>query len=216
MQYWKPGDIYNVACPRCGQSVEFFKDETARRCGACGHRFVNPSLDFGCAAYCPFAEQCIGTLPEEAVAVRENLLKDRVAVAMKRHYRSDFQRIGRAARRARLAERLGRESQAPLAVLLIAAYLRDMPAEDARQLLAGLGARQELTEQVLALLSPVADSAAAGLTLVADLLQDTEWLLGWEARAKTASSDPATFEQQLQVELRTAAGRQEARALLAQ
>ena len=34
MQFWKPGDIYEVDCPGCGRTVEFFKDDTARRCGA--------------------------------------------------------------------------------------------------------------------------------------------------------------------------------------
>ena len=33
MQFWKPGDIYEVECPGCGRTVEFFKDDTARRCG---------------------------------------------------------------------------------------------------------------------------------------------------------------------------------------
>ena len=26
MQYWKPGSIFEVACPRCGRPVEFFQD----------------------------------------------------------------------------------------------------------------------------------------------------------------------------------------------
>ena len=74
MQYWKPGAIFEASCPQCGQTVEFFKDDTARKCGKCGHRFVNPQMDFGCAAYCPYAEQCLGTLPEGLAAQKENLL----------------------------------------------------------------------------------------------------------------------------------------------
>ena len=27
MRYWKPGDIFNAKCPKCGGTVEFFKDE---------------------------------------------------------------------------------------------------------------------------------------------------------------------------------------------
>ena len=30
MQYWKPGAIFEEKCPQCGQTVEFFKDNTAR------------------------------------------------------------------------------------------------------------------------------------------------------------------------------------------
>lgn len=26
-RYWKPGDIFDVECPQCGNGVEFFKDE---------------------------------------------------------------------------------------------------------------------------------------------------------------------------------------------
>lgn len=215
LQYWKPGDIYDVPCPKCGKNVEFFKDETARRCSACGHRFVNPSLDFGCAAYCPFAEQCIGALPEEAAAVRENLLKDRVAVAMKRHYRQDFHRIGRAVRRARWIERLGRESQAPLAVMLIVAYLRDMSTAEAQQLLTSLSAREELITQAIALLTNETVPSTEPLALVADLLADAETLVSWEDTPAGSDGERQMRLQKLQNTLRTEAGRHEAQALLA-
>jgi hypothetical protein len=122
-RYWKPGAIFEVDCPECGKSVEFFKDDTARKCHHCGHRFVNPKMDFGCAAYCQFAEQCIGTLPPEVVAQQENLLKDRVALEMKRYFKSDFKRIGHATRVARHAEKIGIQEKANLAVILSAAYL---------------------------------------------------------------------------------------------
>ena len=75
--YWKPGAIFEAKCPKCGNAVEFFKDDTSRKCDKCGHRFVNPDMDFGCAAYCPYAEQCIGDLPPELIAQKEDLLKDR-------------------------------------------------------------------------------------------------------------------------------------------
>ena len=129
MQFWKPGDIYEVECPGCGRTVEFFKDDTARRCGHCGHRFANPKLDFGCAAYCPYAEQCIGDLPPEVVAQQEGLLKDKVAVAVKHYYGKDFRRIGHASRVARYAEKIAKAENANLAVVLTAAYLLDVDRE---------------------------------------------------------------------------------------
>jgi len=129
MQFWKPGDIYEVACPGCGRTVEFFKDDTARRCGHCGHRFANPKMDFGCAAYCPYAEQCIGDLPPEVVAQQEGLLKDKVAVAVKQYYGRDFRRIGHASRVARYAEKIAKAENANLAVVLTAAYLLDVDRE---------------------------------------------------------------------------------------
>ena len=95
-QYWKPGAIYDAKCPKCEQIVEFFKDDTMRKCSNCGHRFINPQLDFGCASYCQFAEQCIGNLPPELIAQKEDLLKDRVAIEMKKYFRTDFKRISNA------------------------------------------------------------------------------------------------------------------------
>ena len=132
-QYWKPGAIYEVKCPKCEKPVEFFKDDTARKCGHCGHRFVNPSMDFGCAAYCQYAEQCLGTLPDELLAQKEDLLKDRVAIEMKRYLKSDFKRIGRAGRAARYAERIAKKEEGVLPVILCAAYLRDIGAVEAER-----------------------------------------------------------------------------------
>ena len=59
-RFWKPGAIFEVPCPKCGRMVEFFKDESTRRCKQCGHKIINPKMDFGCAAYCKYAAQCLG------------------------------------------------------------------------------------------------------------------------------------------------------------
>lgn len=58
MQFWKPGDIFDVPCPECGNMVEFFKDESSKRCKKCGLRFKNPRLDLGCLEWCKYADQC--------------------------------------------------------------------------------------------------------------------------------------------------------------
>ena len=60
MRFWKPDDIFNVPCPACNSPVEFFKDDSSRRCRKCGYKFRNPKLDLGCAEYCPYAKQCLG------------------------------------------------------------------------------------------------------------------------------------------------------------
>ncbi|MDR1921392.1 MAG: hypothetical protein LBS31_06575 [Candidatus Adiutrix sp.] len=62
--FWRPGDIFDITCPGCGSQVEFFKDEARRRCQGCGHVFVNPRLNEGCAAWCKFADKCLGLNPE--------------------------------------------------------------------------------------------------------------------------------------------------------
>lgn len=167
-QYWKPGAIFNVKCPECGTEVEFFKDDTTRKCSKCGHRFLNPRLDFGCASYCQYAEQCIGNLPPELLAQKEDLLKDRVAIEMKRYLKQDFKRVGHAIRVARYAEQIGREEGGNLAVILCTAYLHDIGIKEAerkhnstdakyqeeegppiaREILTRLGAKQELIDEV--------------------------------------------------------------------
>jgi len=133
-QFWKPGDVYEVNCPSCGKSVEFFKDDPKRKCTYCGHYFVNPKLDFGCAAYCPYAEQCIGNLPSELILQKENLLKDRVAVEMKKYFQKDFKRIGHASKVSRYAEKIAlKEKDADLSVVLCSAYLHDIGIHEAER-----------------------------------------------------------------------------------
>jgi hypothetical protein len=167
-RYWKPGAIFEAKCPKCGNEVEFFKDDTTRICKKCSHRFLNPTMDFGCASYCQYAEQCIGDLPPELMAEREDLLKDRVAIEMKRCFKQDFKRIGHATRVARYAEKIGKEEHGNLAVILTAAYLHDVGIKEAerkhqstaaryqeeegppvaRGILSSVGAGEELIEEV--------------------------------------------------------------------
>jgi hypothetical protein len=196
-QYWTQGAIFEVPCPQCGQGVEFFKDDTTRKCSACGHRFINPRLDFGCASYCKFAEQCIGTLPPELVAQKEDLLKDRVAVAVKRYLKSDFKTIGRAARRARFAEELGRKSDVNLSVVLMAAYLweLDQPGNNgdkasvARSILDGLSAPEPLVAAVCDLLTAPRDlTAADDIEELKVVLQADAMVAGEEDKKKTISA----------------------------
>ena len=167
-RYWKPGAIFEVKCPNCGNEVEFFKDDTTRLCKKCAHRFVNPEMDFGCASYCPYAEQCLGDLPPELFAQRDDLLKDRVAIEMKRYFGQDFKRIGHAASVAGYAEQIVKEEKGNPAVVLCAAYLHDIGIHEAerkhnstaakyhqkegppiaRDILTRLGTREELVEEV--------------------------------------------------------------------
>jgi hypothetical protein len=229
MQYWKPGDIFETECPKCGGVVEFFKDDPARRCSACGHRFANPKMDFGCAAYCPYAEQCLGDLPPEVVAQQENLFKDRVALEMKRHFGGDFRRIGRAARAARYGEQLAKAEGANVAVVLSAVYLREVGEADpsgsgvsetqdaaaaAIRILSRLRASDALIDGVRAILEdPDAIDAAAALEarIVRDAMHlgEAEALLGRNPEAGRA------FMKELSRNFLTASGREAAGRLVA-
>lgn len=179
-RYWKPGAIFEATCPKCGKPVEFFKDDPTRRCGSCGHKFVNPNMDFGCAAYCRFAEQCIGELPPELLAERQELMKDRIAVEMKKHYRSDFKKIGHATRVARHAEKIAAEAGGDLPIILGAAYLHGTmenganDAADARNIMEKAGANEKMTDEVVAILSRLgADSPDAPAETPADAPADS-------------------------------------------
>lgn len=167
-RYWQEGAIYEVECPQCGNSVEFFKDESARKCKNCGHRFLNPRMDFGCASYCKFATQCLGELPPELMAKREDLLKDRVAVEMKLYFKRDFRRINHAMKVARYAEKIVKDEGGDPGVVIAAGYLHDIGIKEAerkfnsaaaryqeeegppvaREILDRLGARPEMIEEV--------------------------------------------------------------------
>ena len=167
-RYWGKDAIFEVKCPKCGNKVEFFKDDTARTCRVCGHRFLNPKMDFGCAAYCKYAEQCLGGLSPELIAQREGLFKDKVAIEMKRYFGNDFKRIAHASRVARYAESIGKEEGADMATVMAAAYLHDIGIKEAekkynstaskyqeelgppiaRRILERLGAKKELLDEV--------------------------------------------------------------------
>ncbi len=167
-RYWKGDAIYEVPCPNCGHMVEFFKDESTRKCKNCGNKVINPKMDFGCAAHCKFAAQCLGELPPELLAQREDLLKDRVAIEMKLTLKKDFKRVGQATRSARYAEKIANAEGADLAVVLSATYLQDVTVagqgetpttsqkiDAARAILEKLSAREDLITEVCEILEAV-------------------------------------------------------------
>ncbi len=235
-RYWTPEAIFEAKCPRCGSEVEFFKDDTTRTCRKCGHRFLNPGLDFGCASYCQYAEQCIGNLPPELIAQKEDLLKDRVAIEMKRYFGRDFKRVGHAARVARYAEQIGREEGANLAVVLVSAYLHDIGIKEAekrhhstaaryqeeegppvaRAILEKLGAGEGLVEEVCDIIAhhhhPRAEETINFKCLYdADLIVNLEEAREKTAKAERTSEQPAALQEE---RFFTPAGRRLARKIL--
>ncbi|MBL7225051.1 MAG: HD domain-containing protein [Desulfobacteraceae bacterium] len=232
-QYWKPGAIFDVKCPECGTGVEFFKDDTTRKCSKCGHRFLNPRLDFGCASYCQYAEQCIGDLPPELLAQKEDLLKDRVAIEMKRYFKQDFKRIGHASRVARYAEQIGREEGANLAVVLSAAYLHDIGIREAerkyqstaakyqeeegppiaREILTKLGAKQGLIDEVCGIIAhhhhPKEDE-----TVNFKSLYDADLITNLEEKQKENPTEPEKLTGIIEKSFLTGSGANLARKVL--
>jgi hypothetical protein len=202
MKYWKDNAIFEVPCPKCGTNVEFYKDDTTRKCSNCNHRFVNPKMDFGCASYCPFAEQCIGTLPEEFSGAKEALFKDKVAVGMKRFYGSDFKRIRQATVTAQHAENIAKSEKASLALVLCAAYLNEISHDDAQHILLTAGAGDDLVQKVMAI------HAALSLhndndSLAAKIVNDALTIRNWQERQKDREKESTVNEEDMASKLLT-------------
>ncbi len=225
MQYWNAEAIFEEKCPKCGKQVEFYKDDTSRKCHHCGNRFVNPKMDFGCAAYCQYAEQCIGTLPEEFAGAQDNLLKDKVAVEMKRYFKSDFHSIGHATRVARYAEAIGKIEGGNLAVTLCAAYLHNLgdtvhnsksgeTVTIAREILCRLDAKEPMTEAVCDLLIQQHEVATDSPSTESQILSDAKSLAYLEESCKREASESPGSTPQLTSEFATDEGKKQAEVIL--
>lgn len=171
MQYWQNDAIFEADCPECGASVEFYKDDTTRKCHGCDHRFVNPKLDFGCASYCQFAEQCLGTLPEDFLGSREDLIKDKVAVEVKRHYHTDFKSIKKTTNVARIVESLTKAEGGNMGVILCAALLHGLDKNDIAAILSKVGAAPPLIEAIESILVKTQNNSEE-IKLAHDILAD--------------------------------------------
>lgn len=201
MQYWKDDAIFDAKCPECDAVVEFYKDDTSRKCPKCEHRFVNPKLDFGCASYCQFAEQCLGTLPENFLGSREDLLKDKVAVLLKRHLKSDFKSIREATELAQFGENICKSEGGNLAVVLCAAYLHKVEDQVRDQILSDAGANESLTTTIYDTIKP--QKLATTSPLEAQILADAVALSGHKALLKLQASSAAKSTDPLKNDLFT-------------
>jgi hypothetical protein len=118
-QFWGPGDIHSIDCPKCGKPVEFFKDDIRRRCKKCGHLFLNPKLDLGCSKWCQFAEQCVGAMSKEE-------FKEVLVLAIKDYLDGDKDRLHHSLTVVDFAERILEEEKGNPKVAIAAAALYDI------------------------------------------------------------------------------------------
>jgi hypothetical protein len=214
MKYWKDDAIFEVNCPKCNAIIEFYKDDTTRKCSHCQHRLVNPKMDFGCASYCQFAEQCLGTLPEEFMGSREDLLKDKVAVEMKRYFHDDFKSIRQATTAARHAENIGKAEGGNLAVILCAAYLHHTGQEGARSILQKVGAGEQMILAIARLLQDQA-SLPPDASLEARIVHDAVTIKELQDDLKESRLDINGAKERIEQQLSTKSAKTIALALLA-
>lgn len=222
-RYWDGEAIFESHCPKCGSVVEFFKDDSKRRCKQCGHELMNPRIDFGCASYCPFAEQCLGGLSPEMLAQKQDLLIDRVALEMKRQSGDDFTKIGRASRVARYAGQLAKSEEANKAAVTIAALLGEFDAQTeesgaretakARALLVDLKAHEGLVNEVCNLISSRINENGHQQSANALVLHDA-YLLAELSQNIEGQADLAETKKIIAT-LKTVNGRHEAESIIA-
>lgn len=150
-RYWSGAAVFDISCPHCGNVLEFFKDDSQRTCKQCGHKVLNPKIDFGCASYCPYAEQCMGTLPSDLRAKAGDRFKDRLAVAVRKRLIDTEQTYRLVTTRAEFGEKLCQEEGGNMAAIVAAALLTetDLPLA----LLTELAAEKNLIKEVNQLLT---------------------------------------------------------------
>ena len=188
MQFWKPGDIYEIECPQCNHPVEFFKDDIRRKCKNCGHRFINPKFDLGCAKWCQYAEQCVGLQGKEDM--KKNLIEK-----IRDYFKNDRMKIDHSLKVTEFAEKILESEQGNPRVVIGAALLHITGNNDAekkyedmhsafhtnevsfiaRQILEDLDWEGEIIEQICTLLQNHL-GMNTGVTINDKILHDAEWL----------------------------------------
>ncbi|QJA06226.1 phosphohydrolase [Thermosulfurimonas marina] len=157
-RYWKEDAIFEEACPFCGTEIEFFKDDTARTCPGCGRRVPNPRMDFSCAAYCKYAEQCLGSLPPELLAQRGELLKERLGLALKGILGPDFERLEKILSLVQQVEALLRVEKESPGLALMAAYLFHLSEEERATALEKANVPEVLKEELRRFLAGIPEN----------------------------------------------------------
>jgi hypothetical protein len=149
-RYWSGEAVFDAPCPHCGTMLEFFKDDSQRTCKQCGHKMLNPKIDFGCASYCPYAEQCMGNLPSDLRARQGDLFKDKLMIAVRKQMLGKEQTYLLVTKRAEFGEQLCREEGGNMAAIVAAALLSETGAP--LTLLTELAAEEDLIKEVCRLL----------------------------------------------------------------
>ncbi len=189
-RYWDGEAVFEIPCPHCGNVLEFFKDDSQRSCKQCGNRVLNPRIDFGCAAYCSHAEQCLGAMPPELLAKQKNLFKDKLSLAVRKQFVGKEKLFKKASLCTEIAERLCKDEQrGDMAAVLAATLLVDV--EDPAALLEELKGDQKMIEAVDRLLSsqaPASDEEQAS----ADIFHDACLLT--ELQSDSRAAEEPTFK----------------------
>ena len=232
--FWKPDDVFEISCPKCGYRVEFFKFDVKRKC-RCGHEMVNPKINFGCAEWCSYGDSCIEGLPEEMKVKQKeeknNRLRERISSEMKRYFGPDMKRVNHALKVAQYAEEiLKMEGGHPL-IVLGAAYLHDIGIKEAEEKYGNASAEDQekigpdIARDILnrlniqrGIVNEICDMIGHNHhprekeTLHFQILYEADWLVNMEEDG--LSKDPEKIEEIIGKNFKTVTGRKFAREFL--
>ncbi len=149
-RYWKPGDIFVAECPKCGAEIEFFKDDTRRRCAWCGHMFYNPKIELGCAEWCQYAEKCVPDLVKAKKAAQT--FKEILAGQVQDYLKDDPAAWEATAAALHYAQELLKAEGGDPKVVLAAVLLHRVDEARAREFLTELETEPELAADALTLI----------------------------------------------------------------
>ncbi len=154
-RFWQPGDVFEVECAECGYEVEFFKDDSMRRCRRCGARVMNPKLSLGCAQWCEHAEKCLGYDPKKAADIaggEAGTLTDRLIELVKSRP-GGRNEIRRALAVLEWAEEILRHEGGDPKVVLTAALLQFTDKAQAENIMKEVGLDPETMDRVETILA---------------------------------------------------------------
>lgn len=212
-RFWDFESIFTISCPHCAEELEFFKDDTNLTCKKCGHLVLNPKMDFGCASYCKFAAQCLGTLPPELLSQRQNLLKNRLSVEVKHYFGRDFTSISRVVKMVNYAERINKNEKGNPGIVMPGAYLYYVGIPEARKILFKCDAENEVIDEICQLLTSCHDMNGEQSKDI-HILQDAARLVLLKEEEKALSTHNESTEAFINKNFLTETGRTIAQEML--
>lgn len=231
-RYWKPEDVYELECARCGRMVEFFKTDGRRNCPGCGNRIENPKVSLGCAQWCEHAVACLGYDPKTVRLKKsaDTSLATKLTDAVKAEFRGDRKRIDHALAVLEHARAIMSVEGGRPRVVMSAALLHDIGIPEAERKHNSSAARYQEEEgppvarRILkdAAVDPVTiehvcdivgshHSAGRIDTLEFRIIWDADWLVNRSADAQERSE--TEMKALIDRTFKTAAGKARAREL---
>ena len=127
-RYWGDDAAFEVPCPKCGRSVEIFKDESSAKCTGCEHRFRNPKVDLKCAEWCAYAKECLGFAVStvKSANLGEGALASRLIQVVKEEFAEDQSRITRTLMAFQHAKELASSEGGDARVVMAAVLLLEV------------------------------------------------------------------------------------------